>query len=306
VSRQLGKKVRLVLEGESAEADKHIVESLGDPLIHILRNSLDHGLEPPDVRRAAGKPEEGRILVRASQEGDRVSIEIEDDGRGIDPVLVKRKAFEKGLVDEARLDTLSDAEAIQFIFAPGFSTAETVSNLSGRGVGMDVVNSSLQKIGGNIRLTSEKGRGTRIVLTLPLSVSVSNVLMVTMDGQRYGVPMDMVVETVRVPREDIHVIKDRRVAVLRGRVVPLFGADQLLQLPQGPVANGEDEFAVLVVRVDGAVVGLIVDGFAQTTDVILKPLEGPLGSLAGFLGSALLGDGSVLLVLDLKELMYAS
>lgn len=306
VSRQLGKKVRLVLEGESAEADKHIVESLGDPLIHILRNSLDHGLEPPDVRRAAGKPEEGRILVRASQEGDRVSIEIEDDGRGIDPVLVKRKAFEKGLVDEARLDTLSDAEAIQFIFAPGFSTAETVSNLSGRGVGMDVVNSSLQKIGGNIRLTSEKGRGTRIVLTLPLSVSVSNVLMVTMDGQRYGIPMDMVVETVRVPREDIHVIKDRRVAVLRGRVVPLFGADQLLQLPQGPVTNGEDEFAVLVVRVDGAVVGLIVDGFAQTTDVILKPLEGPLGSLAGFLGSALLGDGSVLLVLDLKELMYAA
>lgn len=306
VSRQLGKKVRLVLEGESAEADKHIVESLGDPLIHILRNSLDHGLEPPDMRRAAGKPEEGRILVRASQEGDRVRIEIEDDGRGIDPVLVKRKAFEKGLVDESRLDTLSDTEAIQFIFAPGFSTAETVSNLSGRGVGMDVVNSSLQKIGGQIRLTSEKGKGTRILLTLPLSVSVSNVLMVMMAGQRYGVPMDTVVETVRVPREDIHVIKDRRVAVLRGRVVPLFGADQLLQLPEEPVANGEGEFAVLVLRIDGAVIGLIVDGFAQTTDVILKPLEGPLASLTGFLGSALLGDGSVLLVLDLKELMYAA
>lgn len=306
VARQLGKKVRLVLEGEDAEADKHIVESLGDPLIHILRNSLDHGLEMPEARRLAGKPEEGRILVRASQEGDRVLIEIEDDGKGIDPVLIKRKAFEKGLVDEARLETLTDAEAIQFIFAPGFSTAETVSNLSGRGVGMDVVNTSLQKIGGQIRLTSEKGRGTKILLTLPLSVSVSHVLMVRMNGQRYGVPMDMVVETVRVPRADIHVIKDRRVAVLRGRIVPLFGADHLLQLPEPPIANSDDEFAVLVARVDGAVVGVIVDGFAQTTDVILKPLEGPLSSLAGFLGSALLGDGSVLLVLDLKELMHGA
>ncbi|SMC72725.1 chemotaxis protein CheA [Rhizobium sp. RU36D] len=306
VARQLGKKVRLVLEGEDAEADKHIVESLGDPLIHILRNSLDHGLETPEARRLGGKPEEGRILVRASQEGDRVLIEIEDDGKGIDPVLIKRKAFEKGLIDEARLETLTDAEAIQYIFAPGFSTAETVSNLSGRGVGMDVVNTSLQKIGGQIRLTSEKGRGTRILLTLPLSVSVSHVLMVRMNGQRYGVPMDVVVETVRVPRADIHVIKDRRVAVLRGRIVPLFGADHLLQLPDPPLANNDDEFAVLVARVDGAVVGVIVDGFAQTTDVILKPLEGPLSSLAGFLGSALLGDGSVLLVLDLKELMHGA
>ncbi|MBB4066072.1 chemotaxis protein CheA [Gellertiella hungarica] len=306
VARQLGKKVRLVLEGEDAEADKHIVESLGDPLIHILRNSLDHGLETPDVRVAAGKPEEGRILVRASQEGDRVLIEIEDDGKGIDPAVIKRKAFEKGLIDEARLESISDTEAIQLVFAPGFSTAETVSSLSGRGVGMDVVKTSLEKIGGQVRLTSERGRGTRIVLTLPLSVAVSNVLMVRMNGQRYGVPMDMVVETVRVPRSEIHVIKDRRVAVLRGRIVPLFGADELLSLPEPPIANGEGEYAVLVARVDGATVGLIVDGFAQTTDVILKPLEGPLAALAGFAGSALLGDGSVLLVLDLKELMHAA
>ena len=303
VARQLGKRVRLVLEGEEAEADKHIVESLGDPLIHILRNSLDHGLETPEARRAAGKPEEGRITVRASQEGDRVLIEIEDDGKGIDPAVIKRKAFEKGLIDETRLESISDQEAIQLVFAPGFSTAETVSNLSGRGVGMDVVKNSLEKIGGQVRLTSEKGRGTRIALTLPLSVAVSNVLMVKMNGQRFGVPMDVVVETVRVPRDEIHVIKGRRVSVLRGKIVPLFGADELLSLPEAPIANAEGEYAVLVVRVDGATVGMIVDGFAQTTDVILKPLEGPLSGLAGFAGSALLGDGSVLLVLDMKELM---
>ena len=303
-SRQLGKKVRLVLEGEDAEADKHIVESLGDPLIHIIRNSLDHGLELPEARRAAGKPEEGRILVRATQEGDRVLIEIEDDGRGIDPAIIKRKAFEKGLIDEARLEQISDADAIQLVFAPGFSTAETISNLSGRGVGMDVVRASLEKIGGQVRLSSDKGRGTRILLTLPLSVAVSHVLMVKVDGQRFGVPMDMVEETVRVPRSEIHMIKDRRVAVLRGRIVPLFGANDLLQLDNEPLPNADDEFAVLVARVEGATVGMIVDGFAQTTDVILKPLDGPLAALPGFAGSALLGDGSVLLVLDLKELMH--
>ncbi len=306
VARQLGKRVRLVLEGEDAEADKHIVESLGDPLIHILRNSLDHGLEMPDVRRAAGKPEEGRILVRATQEGDRVLIEIEDDGKGIDPAVIKRKAFEKGLIDEARLESITDQEAIQLVFAAGFSTAEAVSNLSGRGVGMDVVKNSLEKIGGQVRLSSDKGVGTRIQLTLPLSVAVSHVLMVRMNGQRYGVPMDMVVETVRVPRSEIHVIKDRRVAVLRGRIVPLFGADELLALSDPPLANAEGEYAVLVARVNGATVGMIVDGFAQTTDVILKPLDGPLSALSGFAGSALLGDGSVLLVLDLKELMHAA
>jgi two-component system chemotaxis sensor kinase CheA len=306
VSRQLGKRVKLVLEGEEAEADKHIVESLGDPLIHILRNSLDHGLEMPEVRRAAGKTEEGRIVVRATQEGDRVLIEIEDDGKGIDPAVIKRKAFEKGLIDESRLEAISDADAVQLVFAAGFSTAETVSNLSGRGVGMDVVKNSLEKIGGQVRLTSEKGRGTRILLTLPLSVAVSNVLMVRMNGQRYGVPIDVVVETVRVPCSEIHVIKDRRVAVLRGRIVPLFGADELLQLPEPPSVNTDGEHAVLVAKVGGTTMGLIVDGFAQTTDVILKPLEGPLAGLPGFAGSALLGDGSVLLVLDLKELMHAA
>lgn len=303
VARQLGKTVRLVVEGEETEADKNIVESLADPMIHILRNSLDHGLETPDRRRSQGKPDEGRLTVRASQEGDRVLIEVEDDGKGIDPDVVKRKAFEKGLVDEQRLESLTDAEAVQLVFAPGFSTAEQVSNLSGRGVGMDVVKSSLEKVGGQVRLTSEKGKGTRIQLSLPLSMSVSNVMMVQIAGQQYGVPMDAVVETVRVAAKDIHGFKDQRTAVLRGRIVPLYDANQLLRSDSMSKPNEDDEFAVLVVRVGGQTVGIIVDGFAQTIDVILKPLEGPLANLPGFSGSALLGDGSVLLVLNLKELL---
>ncbi|OLP61802.1 hypothetical protein BJF93_19095 [Xaviernesmea oryzae] len=303
VARQLGKVVKLVVEGEDTEADKNIVESLADPMIHILRNSLDHGLETPEARRAAGKPEEGRLFVRASQEGDRVLIEVEDDGKGIDPAVIRRKAFEKGVIDEQRLESLTDAEAVQLVFAAGFSTAEQISNLSGRGVGMDVVKSSLEKVGGQVTLTSEVGRGTRIMLSLPLSMSVSNVMMVMIAGQQYGVPMEAVVETVRVAGEDIHVFKGQRTAVLRGRIVPLYGANTLLGLAHEPVPNEDGEYAVLVARIAGQTVGIIVDGFAQTIDVILKPLDGPLAHLVGFSGSALLGDGSVLLVLNLKELI---
>ncbi|SES23231.1 chemotaxis protein CheA [Rhizobium sp. NFR03] len=303
VSRQLGKLVRLVVEGEETEADKNIVESLADPMIHILRNSLDHGLETPEVRRSRNKLEEGRLTVRASQEGDRVLIEIEDDGKGIDPDVVKRKAFEKGLIDEQRLETMTDAEAVQLVFAAGFSTADQISNLSGRGVGMDVVKSSLEKVGGQVQLTSEKGKGTRILLSLPLSMSVSNVMMVHIAGQQYGVPMENVMETVRVAGKDIHVFKEQRTAVLRGRIVPLYDANQLLARDSIPQPNEDGEYAVLVVRIGGQTVGIIVDGFAQTIDVILKPLEGPLACISGFSGSALLGDGSVLLVLNLKELL---
>lgn len=305
VSKTLGKQVRLVMEGEGTEADKNIIESLGDPLIHILRNSLDHGIESPEVRAAAGKPEEGRITVRASQEGDRVLIEITDDGKGIDPEVVKRKAFDKGLIDEHRLDSISDAEAVMLVFAAGFSTNEVVSDLSGRGVGMDVVKTSLEKIGGQVSLTSEKGVGTRIVLTLPLSMAVSNVMIVDINGQHFGVPMELVVEIVRIHEREIHALKNQRAAVLRGKIVPLFGADQLLQLSTPSKANADGELAVLITRVAGETVGVIVDGFAQTIDVILKPLEGPLAGLAGFCGTALLGDGSVLMVLDLKELLLS-
>lgn len=303
VARSLDKRVRLTIEGEETEADKSIIETLSDPLIHILRNSLDHGIEKPDVRTAAGKPAEGRLTIRASQEGDRVLIEIEDDGKGIDPAIVKRKAVEKGLIDAHAAEQLADADAVMLVFAPGFSTAETVSNLSGRGVGMDVVKSSIEKIGGEVSLTSELGRGTRLVLSLPLSMSVSNVMMVTIADQNFGVPMDVVVETVRVKQSDIHVFKDQLATVLRGKIVPLYSSHQVLNTSEEPKPNEDGEYAVLVARLAGETIGLLVDGFAHTTDVILKPLDGPLSGLPGFAGSALLGDGSVLLVLNLKELI---
>jgi len=264
---------------------------------------MDHGLETPDVRRAAGKSPTGRLLIRASQESDRVIIEISDDGKGIDPDVIKRKAYEKGLIDEAQLERLSDQEAIQLIFAAGFSTAEAITDLSGRGVGMDVVRSAIDRVGGSIELTSEKGQGTSLRLSLPLSMAVTNVMIVESDRQIFGLPMDKVVETVRLPRGDIHTIKQQKTVVLRGRIVPLLSLNELLAIPAEPLANHEDELAALVVRVGNEQVGLLVDDFKGVVDVILKPLPGELSRLSCYAGTALLGDGSVLMVLNPKELI---
>jgi two-component system chemotaxis sensor kinase CheA len=303
ISRKLGKEVNLVLEGEETEADKNIIESLGDPLVHIVRNSLDHGFETPDVRRAAGKPAAGTLTIRASQESDRAVIEICDDGKGIDAAVIKRKAYEKGLIDEATLERISDQDAVNLVFAAGFSTAEVVSDLSGRGVGMDVVRTAVEKVNGAIFLESEKGKGTCIRLSLPLSMAVTNVMIVESDGQTFGMPMDCVVETVRVSRSDIRTIKKSLATVLRGRIVPLKSINSLLGLNAPPLANEEDELAVLVVRLGDESVGLLVDDFRETIDIILKPLTGVLAGLTAYSGSALMGDGSVLMVLNIKELL---
>jgi two-component system chemotaxis sensor kinase CheA len=303
LSRKLGKEVELVLEGEDTQADKNIIESLADPLIHIVRNSLDHGLETLEQRRAAGKPATGKLTIRAAQEGDQVLIEIIDDGKGIDPALVKRKAYEKGVIDETTLERISDRDAVNLVFAAGFSTAEVVSDLSGRGVGMDVVRDAVEKVNGSIVLDSVVGQGTRIRIALPLSMAVTQVMIVESDGQIFGVPMDHVVETVRIPRSAIHSIKHSRTTVLRGSIVPLKALNALLGLPVAPLANAYDEMAVLVTRVGGEAVGLMVDDFHETVEVIQKPLSGVLAGLAAYSGSALMGDGSVLMVLNVKEIL---
>jgi len=302
-SRKLGKEVNLVFVGEDTEADKNIIEALGDPLVHIVRNSLDHGIETPEVRSAAGKPVAGTLTIRASQESDRVMIEIQDDGKGIDPLAIKRKAYDMGLIDEPTLDRISDQDAVNLVFLPGLSTNEVVSDLSGRGVGMDVVRSTVEKVNGSISLASELGKGTRICLSLPLSMAVTKVMIIESDGQFFGVPMDSVVETVRVPRARIRTIKRSEATVLRGRIVALKSINTLLGIAASPKANADDESAVLVVRAGEESVGLLVDQFHETADVILKPMIGVLAGLSAFSGSALMGDGSVLMVLNLKGVL---
>ncbi|MEY4428778.1 MAG: hypothetical protein RLZZ182_1467, partial [Pseudomonadota bacterium] len=303
ISKKLGKEVSLEIEGDETEADKNVIEALADPLIHILRNSLDHGIELPETRRAAGKPVQGTIHVAARQESDRVIIEIIDDGAGIDPNRIRNKAVERGLIPADKAHSLSDHDAVQLIFLPGFSTAEQISDLSGRGVGMDVVRTAVERINGSVQLSSVHGKGTTIRLSLPLSMAVTNVMIIEVGGRRFGVPMDMIVETVRVHVDDIHKFKQASTTVLRGRIVPLKSLHELLALDESPQINEEGETAVLVVRLMGEHVGLLVDQFHGASDIILKPLEGVLSGLTGFAGTALMGDGSVLMVLNPKELL---
>jgi two-component system, chemotaxis family, sensor kinase CheA len=301
LSRKLNKHIELRIAGEDTAADKTIIEALGDPLLHLVRNAIDHGIESPAQRTASGKPEAAIIQLKARQEGDQVIIEVSDDGKGIDPVAIRLKAFEKGMITEEKVDALSDQEAINLIFLPGFSTIEEISDLSGRGVGTDVVRTAVEKLNGRVTLSSRKGEGTTVRLSLPLSMAVARVMMVEVGDALFGVPMDGVAETVRVPRHRIRRIKHSEAFVLRDAIVPLMHLHELLGLPDR-LAEVEEE-AVLVARVGGATVGLVVDRFREGIDVVLKPLEGLLAGMRGYSGSALMGDGRVLLVLNLKELL---
>jgi two-component system chemotaxis sensor kinase CheA len=301
--RKLGKEVNLILEGESTEADKLIVEALAEPLIHIVRNSLDHGIEMPEARKAKGKPLTGTLTIRASQQSDSVLIEIIDDGKGINPDIIKRKAVEKGLISEATMERMSDQEAVNLVFAPGFSTAEAITDLSGRGVGMDAVRSAIERVNGKVSLHSKVDQGTTIRLTLPLSMAVTNIMVVESNRQKFGVPMDMVLETVRIPQTAIRTIKQSKTTVLRGRIVPLVSLNTLLNLDEPHILNEDGEVALLIVRINDEYVGMMVDEFKATVDIILKPLPGVLADMKWYAGSALMGDGSVLMVLNPKELI---
>ena len=302
LARKLEKKIELKMEGEDTAADKAIIAALGEPLMHIVRNSLDHGVEMPDEREAAGKPGHALIVLRAYQESDQIVIEVEDDGRGIDPRKIKTSALSKGVITEDEAARLSDQEAINLVFQPGFSTASQVSDLSGRGVGMDVVRSNIEKLGGHVAVSSETGRGATVRLALPLSMAVTRVMMVEVGGSLVGIPMDVIVETVRLSQSQIYSIKQSETFVLREMIVPLVRTSRLLGISNGG-RQSELGLAVLVVRVKGALVGLAVDQLRESIDVILKPFDGFLSGLKGYAGTALLGDGRVLLVLNLKEIL---
>jgi two-component system chemotaxis sensor kinase CheA len=303
VSRKLGKQVELVLEGEDTEADKAIIEALGDPLVHMLRNSLDHGMEAPEERRAAGKGAMGRLTIRAHQEGDRILLDMIDDGRGIDPARIRAKAVEKGIIEQAAAEAMSDEEAIQLIFAPGFSTAEAISDLSGRGVGMDAVRSAIVALHGDVALSSTKGVGTQIRLTLPLSMAVTKVLVLEAAGQLFAMPVDMVVETTRLSPADVRGIKTEKTILRRGRILPIRELNALLGIPKPARVDANGEQSLLVARLGETQVALVVDDFRETLDVIQKPLSGVLAGIAAYSGSTLMGDGSVLLVLNPRMLL---
>ncbi|MGY4879215.1 chemotaxis protein CheW [Vreelandella aquamarina] len=300
MTRKLDKNAELVLEGEDVEADKHVVDHLADPLVHLVRNSLDHALEGPAERQAAGKPAKGMIKLRAQALDDQVLIEVIDDGRGIDAEKLKQKAYQRGLIDEQKLDTITHQEALQLIFAAGLSTAEKVSDISGRGVGMDAVRTAVAASGGTISVASEPGQGTTLRILLPLSMAVARVMMIRIGEQDYGIAMSSIRETVRVPASAIHRIKRSENIVLRDKLIPLKRMRSLLGLE---AAEAHEEEAVLIVEHNGEQVGLVIDDFRQGMDVVQKPMEGIMAGYSLYAGSALMGDGRVLLIINLAALL---
>ena len=296
VAQSLQKEVELVLLGEDTELDKTMVELIGDPLVHLVRNCLDHGLELPDRRVAAGKPRHGTIRMEARQEGDQIVISVSDDGAGIDPERVARKAVEKGLVSAERVGSLSQREILDFIFLPGFSTAEKTSDLSGRGVGMDVVRSNLKKLNGTIDLDSKLGVGTTVLLKLPLTLAILPVLLVRVAEETYALPLRTVLETASIQVGEIHTIEGREVLQLRNETVPLL---RLAEIIDARLDSRKDAGRrVVVLGIGDKKIALLVDELVGQESTVVKPLGSYLQGCATIAGATISGDGRVRLVLD--------
>jgi two-component system chemotaxis sensor kinase CheA len=302
ISRQLDKKVELVTRGDGTEADKTIVDRLFEPLVHLVRNALDHGIEGPAQRLAAGKPETATLSIEASRIGDRFMVEVADDGRGIDPGVVRQKVSEKRMMAPEELAALTDEQVVEMVFAPGFSTTSEISDISGRGIGMDVVRSTVEQIGGRVSLRSKAGTGTTVQIDLPTTIAMSRIMVVETGGQLFGISMDAVSETVRVTPDRISQVKNNKGFLFRDRVVPIVALAELMKLP---VAMKDATFAKLVVVMEaaGKMAALEIDAIHDRLDVVLKPMQGLLAGARGYAGTTLLGSGQVLLVLDIKELL---
>lgn len=299
-ARGLGKEVAMVTHGEETQVDKGIADMLFEPLLHLVRNALDHGIEAPAERRLRGKPERGVVSLRALHQGHRILIEVADDGRGLDEDAIRGAAVARGLLSREEARTLSRAETLGLVFRAGFSTAGQVSDLSGRGVGMDVVRTAVEAVGGVVSLSSEPGQGTTCLLDLPTGMALMRVLVVRVGEERFGLSMDRAVEVLRLPQTAIQSVHGGQAFVLRERTIPLVALAGLLNLPRGEL---QEEVPIVVVGTDHGAVGLAVDGFEERLDVSLRPPEGVLAAMPHVLGTTLRGDGRVLLVLDIGRLL---
>jgi two-component system chemotaxis sensor kinase CheA len=296
LARDLGKEVDLQIFGEETELDRSVVDEIGDPLIHLIRNAMDHGLEPPDERVAAGKPRVGILILAAVHEGNQIIISIKDDGRGIDTERVGRKALEKGLVTEDQLAAMSQRDLFDLIFLPGFSTKEKASDLSGRGVGMDVVKTNIKKLNGLIEIKSEKGMGSEFILRLPLTLAIIQSLLVEVEGEIYSIPLSSVLETLRVEQSMFHMVGGQEVLKLRESVLPLLRLQKKFNVQKR--CENEDFCYVVVVGAADKRMGLVVTRLVGQQEVAIKSLGNYLANIPGIAGSTILGDGRVTLIVD--------
>jgi len=301
LSRELNKKIDLVLAGEDTELDKSIVEEIGDPLVHIIRNSCDHGVETPDIRIAQGKDETGTIGLKAYNEGNQIVIQIDDDGKGLDAEMLKNKSLEKGIITEKEADSMSDKEAFTLIFKPGFSTAASVTSVSGRGVGMDVVKTNIEKLNGMIDIDSEMGVGTSMKLKIPLTLAIIQALLVGVQEEYYAIPLASVLETVRISKEEIYTVEGRSVMRLREEVLSLVHIGDIFEVER--ILDANEHAYVVVLGLGTSKIGLIVDTLVGQEEIVIKSLGDYLKGIEGVAGATIRGDGGVTLIVDVVALM---
>ncbi len=303
LSRKMGKEAVLELSGEETELDKSVIEEIGDPLVHIIRNAIDHGIESPEDRMRIGKRTEGVIRISAYQEGNSIVIEVSDDGKGIDANRIREKAVSKKLITQADADRMSDAETLNIIFLPGFSTAEKVTDVSGRGVGMDVVRTNISKINGSVDIRTRPGEGSTFIIRLPLTIAIIQALMVSIGSEVYAVPLQTVVETVKITESDIKTLSGSDVLNLRNQVLPLLRLRDEFKVPVNGEPDARKNRYVVVVQLGSRLLGLVVDRLPYQEEVVIKSMGPFLSGIRGMAGATITGDGKVVLILDVGEIL---
>ena len=301
VSKETGKEVDLVIAGEETELDKTLIEQLNDPMVHLLRNAADHGVELPNDRKALGKPSKGIVTIKAEHEGNHFIISVQDDGKGMDAEVLKRKAIEKGMITELQAREMTQREAFNLIFAPGFSTAQKVTNVSGRGVGMDVVRTNIQKLKGTIDIESQVNVGSKIVIKLPLTLAILQALLVEAAGEIFSIPLESVLEVVKIDTKDLACVNGREVIRLRESILPISRLAEVLC--NGKKGADAKSIYVVVVGIAEQRLGLVIDSLLGQKEIVIKNIGEYLGNIKGIAGSTILGDGRVIMIIDIGELM---
>ena len=302
LAKELDKDINLTIEGEDTELDRTVIDEIGDPLMHLLRNSLDHGVEHPDEREAKGKPRTGEVGLIARHEGNNVVIMVTDDGSGINADKIRNKAVEKGMVTRDEADALPDADAVRLIFLPGFSTAETITDVSGRGVGMDVVRSKIESLGGHVDVETKIDEGSVFKIKLPLTLAIIQAMLVKVQNEMYAIPLGSIDSTINITPNDIKTVQNKEVIVLRGQIIPIARLGEVLSVPKGE-DSGEEDIFVVVVHVGDHKIGIVVDNLIGQQEIVIKTLGKLLSGLKMLAGATVLGDGHVAMILDVSALM---
>ena len=297
------KEIELVISGEETNLDKTIIEQIGDPLVHLIRNGVDHGIEMPEDRKKANKPPKGTIHLKAFQKADNVIVEIEDDGKGMNPANLRNKAVEKGIISQDEADKLNDDESFNLIFEAGFSTAEKITDISGRGVGMDVVRNNIKKLGGQVYISSKEGKGSKFTLTLPLTLAIIRAIMVKLNNSTYAIPLNTIVETIKIPKKEIQSLKNRKVINLRGEVIGIVDLISLLEISVNGREDNREIIPIVIMADESRKIGFIVEELLKQQEIVIKPLVDFLAKIKGLSGATMLGDGKIVLIIDPADII---